>query len=60
MESYGCEKTIISSGINAFEIKASKVTIQNLSLKSNGGGVALALQSGISDIRLNNLTIDGS
>ncbi|RKD92874.1 right-handed parallel beta-helix repeat-containing protein [Mangrovibacterium diazotrophicum] len=55
MESLGAPKTISTKGTNAFTINASNVTIDNILFASSGGGVALSIESGLTDVTLSNL-----
>lgn len=59
IESLGNAKTIKTSGIDAFIIDTDDVTIQNLNFASTGGGVAVAINDGKSDIKLSNLQMTG-
>ena len=57
LESLGSQKKITTSGTDAIIIKASDVNIQNIAFNSDGGGIAITLQAGISNIQLSNLAI---
>lgn len=57
MTSAGAPKTISTKGTNAITINASNVTIENLLFASSGGGTAISIESGQTDINLKDLRI---
>lgn len=59
LQSLGSPQTITSSGIDAIAVKSSLVTVENLVLKSNSGGRAITISSGLSSVKLADLGISG-
>ena len=57
MTSLGAPKTISTKGTNAITISASNVTIENLLFVSSGGGIAISIESGLTDVKLSDLRI---
>ena len=57
LESLGAAKTISTKGTNAITINASNVTIENILFASSGGGIAISIESGLTDVKLSDLSI---